>query len=70
MNLSVSTFPDPLKNIAESHDPDLCENPLNEEHDRQVGDDEIVSQNDAKVQVMRHKTSFFRGDNSWKDFHE
>jgi hypothetical protein len=70
MNLSVSAFPDPPKNIDESRDPDLCEDPVNEEHDRQIGDDEIVPQDDAEVQIMRHKSSFFRGSNSWKDFHE
>jgi hypothetical protein len=43
---------------------------VNEEHDRQIGDDEIVSQDNTQVQVMGHKSSFLRGDNAWKDSHE
>jgi hypothetical protein len=70
MNLPVSAFPNSAENIVESCDPDFCKNPVDEEHDRQVGDDEIKSKDDIWVQVMRHKSSFFRGDNLWKDFHK
>ena len=59
MNQPVSAFPEPPKNIVESCDPEFCEDPVNEKYDRQIGDDEIVSQNDAKVQVMRHKSSYW-----------
>ena len=70
MYLPVSAFPDLAENIAESYDPEFCEDPVNEEYDCQIGDDEIVVQDDVWVQVMRHRSSFSRGDNSWKDFHE
>jgi hypothetical protein len=70
MNLSVSVFPDSAENIGESGDLEFRKNPVNEEHDGQAGNDEIISQDDAKVQVMRHISSLLRGDNSRKDFHE
>jgi hypothetical protein len=58
------------ENIAESRDSEVCEDQVNEEHDRQVGNNEVVSQDDIQVQVIRHNSSFLRGDNSWKDSHE
>ena len=61
MNLPVSGFPDPPENNAEFRDPDLCENPVNEEYDRKVSNDEIVAQDDVQVQIMRHRSSFFGG---------
>ena len=64
MYLPVSAFPDSAESIVESSDPDLCENPVNEEHDRQIGDDEIVSKNYVQVQIMQHKSSFLRFDDS------
>jgi hypothetical protein len=64
MNLPVPAFPNLAENIAESRDPEFCENPVNEEDDRQIGDDKIVSQDDAQAQTVRHKSSFLRGDNS------
>ena len=70
MNLPVPAFPNLAENIAESRDPEFCENPVNEEYDRKVSNDEIVAQDDVQVQVMGHKPSFFRGDNSWNDFHK
>jgi len=70
MNLNVSSFPDPPEDIIDSLELSYREEPINEEHDGQVGDDEIVVQYNAQVKAMRHKSSFFRGDYSWKDFHE
>ena len=70
MYLPVSIFPDPPKYLVDPVDPDLCHNPVNEDHDRKVSNDEIVAQDDVQVQTMRHKSSFFRGDNSWNDFHK
>ena len=70
MYLPVSALPGPPKNMPESADSDFGKNPVNEEHDCQVSNDEIVSQKDAQVQIMRHNSSFLRGDNSWKDIHE
>ena len=58
MNLPIPAFPDPAENNAESHDPEFCKNPVNEEHDRQVSNDEIVSKNYVHVQIMQHKSSF------------
>ena len=58
-NLSVPAFPDPPENVLESRDPDLCENPVNEEHDRKASNNEIVAQDDVQVQTMRHKSSFW-----------
>ena len=69
MYLPVPAFPDLAENIAESRDPEFCKNPVYEEDDRQIGDDKIVLGNDVQVQIMRHNSSFLRGDNSWKDFH-
>ncbi len=60
MNLSVSAFPYAAENIRQSRDLDLCENPVNEEHGCKVGDNEIVLKDNAQVQVMGHKFSFFR----------
>ena len=60
MYLPVSAFPNLAENIAESRDPDLCENPVNEDHERQIGDDKIVLDNNIQVQIMRHKSSFLR----------
>jgi hypothetical protein len=70
MNLNVSSFPDPPEDIIESLELSYREEPINEEHEGQVGDDEIVVQYNAQVQAIWHKFSFFRGDNLWKDFHE
>ena len=70
MNLNVSSFPDPPEDIIESLELSYREEPINEEHDRQLDDDEIVAQYNAQVKAMRHKFSFFRGDNLWKDFHK
>jgi hypothetical protein len=70
MYLPVSAFPDLAENIAESRDPEFCKNPVNEEDDRQIGDDKIVLHDDIQVQVIRHNSSFLRGDNSWKDFYK
>ena len=70
MYLPIPAFPDLAENIAESFKPKVGENPMNEEHDRKVGNDEIVLDNNVQVQIMRHNSSFLRGDNSWKDFHE
>ena len=47
--------------MAEPVDPKFRKNPVNEEHDSQVGNDEIISRDDAKIQVMRHISSFLRG---------
>jgi hypothetical protein len=58
------------ENIAESRDSEFCEDPVNEEQDRQVGNNEVVSQDDIQIQIIRHISSFLRGDNSWKDSHE
>jgi len=63
-------FPDPPEDQIESVELKYRADPINEEHDGQVGDDEIVSQDDAQVQVMWHKSSFFRGGNLWKNFLE
>jgi hypothetical protein len=49
MYLPVSAFPDPPKNIAESYDPEFCEDPVNEEYDCQISDDEIVSQDNTQA---------------------
>ena len=70
MNQPVSVFPDPPEDQIESVELKYRADPINEEHDSQVGDDEIISKDDLWIQVMRHKFSFFRGDNLWKDFHE
>ena len=70
MYLPIPAFPDLAENIAESRDSEFCENPVNEEHDCKVGNDEIVSKNYVQVQIMRHNSSFLRGDNSWKDFYK
>jgi hypothetical protein len=70
MNLSVSAFPDSPENMGESADSDLRKNPVNEEHDREVSHDEIVSQKDVQVPAIWHKFSFLRGDNQWKALHE
>ena len=59
MNQPISVFPDSPKYLVDPVDPDLCENPVNEEHDRKVSNDEIVAQDDVQVQVMRHKSSFW-----------
>jgi hypothetical protein len=64
MYLPVPAFPDLAENIAESHDSELCDNPVNEEDDCQIGDDEIVSKNYVQVQIMQHKSSFLRFDDS------
>ena len=58
------------ENIAESREPEFCKNPVKEEDKRQVSDDEIVLDNNVQVQIVRHISSFLRGDNSWKDSHE
>lgn len=70
MYLPIPAFPDLAENIAESRDPEFCKNPVNEEDDRQIGDDKIVLDNNVQVQIMRHISSFLRGDNSWKDFYK
>jgi hypothetical protein len=66
MNLPVSAFPDPPKSMMESFEPKGGQNPLDEEYGRQVGNDEIVSQDNARIQVVGHKSSFWGVDNSWK----
>lgn len=58
MNQPVSVFPDPPEDIIESLEVKYREDPVYEEYDGQVGNDEIVSQDNAQVQVMRHKSSF------------
>ena len=58
MNQPVSVFPDLPEDIIESLEPEVHQNPVNEENDRQVGYDEIVSKDNARVQVMRHNFSF------------
>ena len=63
MNQPVSVFPDPPEDIIESLEVKYREDPVYEEYDGQVGDEEIVAQYNAQVQVMRHKFSFFRGGN-------
>lgn len=70
MNQPVSVFPDPPEDQIESVELKYRADPINEEHDGQVGDDEIVVQYNAQVKAMRHKFSFFRGDNLWKNFHK
>ena len=57
-DLSVSPFPDPPEDIFESLEPKVRQGPVNEEHDRQVGDNEIVLKDNAQVQAMGHKFSF------------
>jgi hypothetical protein len=47
--------------MAESPEPKFHKNPVNEEDDGQAGNDEIILRDDAKVQVMRHISSFLRG---------
>ncbi len=59
MNLPISAFPNPTENIGQSCDLDFYENPVNEEHDCKIGDDEIVLKDNAQVQIMGHKFSFF-----------
>ena len=61
MNLPVSAFPDSAKNIAESRNPEFCKNPVDEEHNCQVSNDEIVLDNNVQVQIIRHNSSFLRG---------
>ena len=63
MNLNVSSFPDPPEDIIESVELKYREDLINEEHDSQVGDDEIILKDDLWVQVMWHKSSFLRGNN-------
>ena len=58
MNQRVPAIPDPPEDIIDSPELKYREDPLNEKHDRQTGDDEIVSEDDTKVQVMGHKSSF------------
>jgi hypothetical protein len=60
MYLPIPAFPDLAENIAESRDPELCENPVNEEDERQIGNDKIVSKNYVQVQIMQHNSSFLR----------
>jgi hypothetical protein len=55
--------------MVESPKPKFRRDLVNEEHDGQVGDNEIVLKENAQVRVMGHKFSFFRVDNSGKDFH-
>jgi hypothetical protein len=43
MYLPIPAFPDSAENMAESPEPKFRKNPVNEEHDGQVGNDEIVS---------------------------
>ena len=67
----VPAFPDPPESMTESFEPKVGQNPLDEEYDRQVGNDEIVSQDNARIQVVGHKSLLFGGfDNSWKYFHK
>jgi hypothetical protein len=61
MNLPVSVSPGMPENIGKSRDLGLRENPVNEEHDRQVGGNELVLEDNAQVQVIRHNFSFFWG---------
>ena len=58
MYLPIPAFPDLAENIAESRDPEFCKNPVNEEHNSQIGDYKIVLDNNVQVQIMRHKSSF------------
>jgi len=44
--------------MAESPEPNLCKNPVNEKHDRQVSNDKIITQDNVEVQVMGHDFSF------------
>lgn len=64
MNESVSAFPDPPEDIFKSPEMKDRADPASREHDREEAHDEIEAKDDAKVQVMRHKFSFFRNDNS------
>jgi hypothetical protein len=70
MNQRVPAFPDPPEDIVESPDLKYRADPLNEKNDRHVGDENVVSKDNAKVEVLGQKFSFFRGDNLWKHFHE
>jgi hypothetical protein len=63
MNLPVSVLPDLAENMADSPNPKFRKNPINEDHGRQVGNDEIVLNDYAQVQRMRHICSFLRLDN-------
>jgi hypothetical protein len=45
--------------MMESFDPKAGQNPLDKENGRQVGNDEIVSQDNARIQVVRHKISLW-----------
>jgi len=62
MNQPYFCFPTPPKYLV-----DLLSGPLqesmNEEHHGQVGNDEIVAQDDVQVQIMSI-ILLFRGDNS------
>jgi hypothetical protein len=70
MNQPVSVFPDPPEDIIESLEVKYREDPVYEEYDGQVGNDEVIPKYDIQVQVMGHKSSFWGLDNSWKYFHE
>jgi hypothetical protein len=59
MNQPVSAFPDMQEDIIDSPELENRADPVNEKHDRQVGGDEIVSQDDTRVQVIGHKSSFW-----------
>jgi len=61
MYLSISAFPDLPKTIADFRDPKHCENPVNEEYNHHVGDNEIPAKDEAQVQVMRHISPLLRG---------
>ena len=58
MNQPVSAFPDSPEDIVESLELKYRADPVNEEHDRQVGNDEIITQDNVEIQVMGHNFSF------------
>jgi len=59
INQPVPVFPDPPEDIVESFWLKDRADPVNEEHGGQIGDDEIVAQDNAQVQVTWHKSSFW-----------
>jgi hypothetical protein len=58
-NHLVPAIPDHPEDITDSLEPVYRSEPVNQEHDRQVSGDEIVTQNNTQIQIAGHKSSFF-----------
>jgi hypothetical protein len=58
-NHLVPAIPDHPEDITDPLEPIYRSEPVNQEHDRQVSGDEIVMQNDTRIQVAGHKSSFW-----------